>query len=179
MVMDMGRDAVRDESTVELTYKPTVGDLTQALRARMRASRAGRIQRWLPAVFAVLAALQAARGIAGGDWDTQFIVWMLLMAGMFPVLPWLQARQFQRLAARQGTFRAVVSDAGLSVVTDTGTATTNWVALPRFAETRDVFVLLSGDAKAVGVTVLPKRGIQGEDGEDRLRAVLDRHLTRV
>ncbi|MCT7351401.1 YcxB family protein [Streptomyces sp. 15-116A] len=179
MVMDMGRDAAQDESVVELTYQPTVGDLTQALWARLRASRAGRFQRWMPGIAAVLAALYAALALAGGDWEPLFFVWMLFLAVLAPLTPWLQARQFQRLAARQGTFRVAVSDAGLSVVTDTSTTTMNWLAMPRFAETRDVFVLLSGDNKAVGVTVLPKRGIQGPDGADRLRAVLDRHLTRV
>ncbi|MFC9912197.1 YcxB family protein [Streptomyces sp. NPDC059862] len=176
--MDMGRDAVQD-GVVELEYKPTVQDLTQALRARLRASRSGRMQRWLPGAMAVLAALQLALVIAGGDGSLALILWSLFAAVLVAAMPWLQARQVHRLAERQGTFRAVVSDTGVSVVTDTTTMTISWAAMPRFAETPDVFVLLSGDNKAVGVTVLPKRGIQDPAGADRLRAILDRHLTRV
>ncbi|MFE0255211.1 YcxB family protein [Streptomyces sp. NPDC059010] len=178
MVMDMGRDAVQD-GVVELEYKPTVQDLAQALRVRLRASRAGRMRRWLPGALAVLAALQLALMTARDDGSVTSVLWMLIAAGLMAATPWLQARQLHRLAERQGTFRAVVADTGVSVVTDNANMTIGWAALPRYAETSQVFVLLSGDNKAVGITVLPKRGIQDPADADRLRELLDRNLTRV
>ncbi|MET9829371.1 YcxB family protein [Streptomyces sp. NPDC006385] len=178
MVMDMGRDAVQD-GVVELEYEPTVRDLTQALRARLRASRSGRMQRWLPGALAVLGALQVALMIATGNGSLGLTLWSLLAAVLVAAIPWFQARQVHRLAEQQGTCRTVVSDTGVSVVTDSTTMTISWAAMPRFAETPDVFVLLSGDSKAVGITVLPKRGVRDSGDADSLRAILDRHLTRV
>ncbi|MDO0915120.1 YcxB family protein [Streptomyces sp. DT2A-34] len=177
MVMDMGRDAVQGE--VELVYRPTMADLTSALRARMRASRSGRMQRWLPGVLAVLAALQGVVMIAGGSGSVTFVVWALVAAVLLVLMPRFQARQLYRLAERQGTCRSVVSDSGVSVATDHTTTTVDWAVQPRFAETPDLFVLLSGDRNAVAVTVLPKRGIQDPADADRLREILDRNLTRV
>lgn len=182
MVMDMGRDAAQDQNAVELVYEPTVRDYTQALRARLRASRSGRLQRWLPGLLAVLAALDAALLISGGDqdhWSASVIVWAPLLAVLIAITPWLQARQVHRLAARQGTFRAVVTETGVSMTSEAASATLSWAATPRYAETEEVFVLLSGDRKAVGVTVLPKRGVQDPAGADRLRAILDDRLTRL
>ncbi|CAM5707445.1 YcxB family protein [Streptomyces pharetrae] len=179
MIMDMGRGAAPEQQTVELVYEPTVGDITQALRARLRATRSGRMLRWLPGALAVLAALQAALVIAGPGESLGSVPWLLFAALLTAATPWLQARQVHRFAERQGTFRVVVSDTGVSLATDTGTQTISWAGMPRYAETPDVFVLLSSDSKALGVTMLPKRGVQGLDGADRLRAVLDRHLTRV
>ncbi|MFH0518314.1 YcxB family protein [Streptomyces sp. M41] len=178
MDMNMGRDAVQD-GVVELEYEPTVQDVTQALRARLRASRSGRMQRWLPGVLAVLGALQLALMIATGGGALGLTLWSLLAAALVAAIPWLQARQVHGLAKRQGIFRARVSDTGVQVVTDHSTMAFDWAAMPRFAETTDVFVLLSGDNKAVGVTVLPKRGVRDEQDVERLRAMLHRHLTHV
>jgi hypothetical protein len=80
---------------------------------------------------------------------------------------------------RQGTFRVTVTDAGLTLATDNSTTTLNWVAQPRYRETKDVFVMVSPDKKAVGFTVLPKRALRTPEDVDRLRAILDRNLTRV
>ncbi|KAF5993660.1 hypothetical protein [Streptomyces sp. WAC00263] len=56
-------DAVA-ERPVELAYRPTVGDLASALRARARSTGAGRFQRralvWMVAVTTVGALLSAA-----------------------------------------------------------------------------------------------------------------------
>ncbi|NUP16155.1 MAG: YcxB family protein [Streptomyces sp.] len=175
----MGREATQGQNVIELVYQPTVKDLEQALRARLRASRSGRMQRWLPGVLGVLALLQLALMIAGGDASLMIILWALLAAVMLAVMPWLQARQLHRFAQRTGTCRTLVTDTGVSIANDSTATTINWAAMPRYAETPEVFVLLSGDNKAVGITVLPKRGIQDPSDADRLREILDRHLTRV
>lgn len=178
MVMDMGRDAAAQDA-VELVYEPTVQELAQALRARQRASRFGRMQRWLPGVLAVFVALDLASYLAGGHTSLGLLFWALFVAALLPAVPWLTARQLRRLTQRQGTFRAVVTDSGINLTTDTSTTTMTWAAMPRYAETRDVFVLLSGDKQAVGVTLLPKRGLQNPPDIDRLRQILETHLRRV
>ncbi|WP_328881774.1 YcxB family protein [Streptomyces sp. NBC_00299] len=179
MVMDMGREATQEQDVVELVYQPTVKDLDQALRARLRASRSGRMQRWLPGAMAVLALLMLALVIATGSGSPIVILWLLVAAVMVAAIPWFQARQLHRFAQRQGTCRTLVTDTGVSIANDAGTTTINWAGMPRYAEAAEVFVLLSGDNTAVGVAVLPKRGIQEPADADRLREILDRNLTRV
>ncbi|MFI8346362.1 hypothetical protein [Streptomyces sp. NPDC085596] len=50
--------------------------------------------------------------------------------------------------------------------------------MPRYLETSRVFVLLSADRNATGFTVLPKHGLPDRASTDRLRTLLDRHITR-
>ncbi|MFI9610740.1 YcxB family protein [Streptomyces sp. NPDC052023] len=154
-------------------------DLDQALRARQRASRSGRMQRWLPGAMAVLALLLLARMISGGNGSPVLVVWLLVVAVMVAVIPWFQARQVHRFAQRQGTCRTLVTDTGVSITNDASTTTIKWAGMPRYAEAAEVFVLLSADNNALGVAVLPKRGIQAPADADRLREILDRNLTRV
>ncbi|MFF8943277.1 hypothetical protein ACF1A5_13600 [Streptomyces sp. NPDC014864] len=177
MDMNTGRDAARDG--VELVYQPTVGDYASALRARRRAGRLGRMQRWLPYVLLVCGGLEAALVIAGRRGSVNVVVYALVAACLVWFTPWLQARQVHRLSQRQGTFRATVTEAGLALSTDHTTASVDWVAQPRYAETREAFVLLSADKNAVGFTMLPKRGLSDPAEADRLREILDRNLTRV
>ncbi|MFI1163374.1 YcxB family protein [Streptomyces sp. NPDC020801] len=137
------------------------------------------MQRWFPGVLLVCVAIETALMAAGGDGSVTFIVWGLVASGLVALTPWLQARQIHRLSQRQGTFRATVTDTGVALSTDNTTAAVNWAAQPRYAETREVFVLLSGDKNAVGFTALPKRGLQDPADLDRLREILDRNLTRL
>ncbi|MEU0040679.1 YcxB family protein [Streptomyces sp. NPDC006333] len=165
--------------TVELEYRPTVGDLSAALRARRGVSRAGRRQFWVLGGVAVVVALEAALALAGQDASVYPAIWLVACAPLVLLSPWLTARQFHRLAERQGTFRVTVTDAGVTVRTDNATTALNWVAQPRYRETADVFVMISPDRNAVGFTVLPKRAVRVPEDVDRLRAILDRNLTRV
>ncbi|GLX38207.1 hypothetical protein Sros01_42800 [Streptomyces roseochromogenus] len=54
-----------------------------------------------------------------------------------------------------------------------------WSALGHYAETPAHFAVFSGDRQAIQVMVLPRRGLADPADADRLRAILDRHLTRV
>ncbi|MGW3668439.1 YcxB family protein [Streptomyces sp. NPDC005141] len=164
---------------VELEYRPTVGDFSSALRARRGVSKAGRRQFWVLGGAAVVVALECALALAGQDASTLPVIWFVVFAPLIMLSPWLQARQVQRLAERQGTFRATVTDTGVTVATDNSTETLNWMAQPRYRETADAFVMLSPDKNAVGFTVLPKRAAHTPADVDRLRAILDRNLTRV
>ncbi|WP_443042637.1 hypothetical protein [Streptomyces sp. NBC_00344] len=53
-----------------------------------------------------------------------------------------------------------------------------WEAQPRYAEGRDVFVLLSSDKNATSFTMLPKRALRTPAEVDQLRSLLDQHAAR-
>jgi hypothetical protein len=57
--------------------------------------------------------------------------------------------------------------------------TYRWPILTRYAETDELFVLMTPDRYRVGIVVLPKRGVAEPADIDRLQAVLNRNATRV
>ncbi|MFF3447545.1 hypothetical protein ACFYXJ_10490 [Streptomyces sp. NPDC002667] len=164
---------------VELEYRPVVADFTSALKARRGVSKAGRRQYWVLGCVAVVAALQGQRALDGHGESMFLTIWLVVCVPLILLSPRLVARQFQRLGERQGTFRVSVTDAGVTVSTDNSVTALNWVAQPRYRETKDVFVMLSPDKNATGFTVLPKRAVRAPEDVDRLRSILDRNLTRV
>ncbi|WP_051833419.1 YcxB family protein [Streptomyces sp. NRRL S-646] len=177
MVMDMGRDA--EQGVVELVYQPVAGDFSGALRERRRFNRAGKIQKWAVGFVAVAFVIEIAGALAGGHIDWFLLIWLPLLAGLLLLMPQLQARTVVKIAARNGTYRATVTDAGLTMATDNSTTSVNWAAQPRYRETKDAFFTFSDDKNATCFTVLPKRGLQNPADADRLREILDRNLTRV
>ncbi|GGN55930.1 hypothetical protein GCM10011579_016440 [Streptomyces albiflavescens] len=183
MVGDQGaaQQELPETDTVALEYRPTVEDLAAALRARRGVSRASRRQWWVLGALAVLFALQIAAHIAGGAAaPLPPLVGLFVYGLVVAITPRLQARQLYRFAERQGQFRATVTDAGVTVTTDDTTTSVNWAAYPRYRETANLFVLLSSDKNAIGFAALPKRGAaQARSDVTRLRAILDRNLTRV
>lgn len=97
-------DAVAKRS-VELAYRPTVGDLASALRVRARSTGAGRFQRRVLVCMVVAVAVSVLLSVAGsGRQDTpwQLYAGLVLFASLTTAVPWLQARQLHRLAERQG-----------------------------------------------------------------------------
>ncbi|MFK0118460.1 YcxB family protein [Streptomyces sp. NPDC090994] len=177
MVMDMGRETGAD--AVELAYRPEYGDFTAALRARRRIRKGARLQRVLLVVVAVCAVVGTVAGAATGELPLFPMIWIVLVVVMMSLLPWLQARQLLALATRFGGHRATVTESGLTVTNDGSSTTVTWAAQPRYRETPELFVLFSDDKNVSCFTVLPKRGLRDGADADRLRAVLDRHLTRV
>ncbi|WP_053925865.1 YcxB family protein [Streptomyces chattanoogensis] len=174
-------DAVA-ERPVELAYRPTVGEWASALRARARSTGAGRFQRralvWTVAVSTVGALLSAA---GSGHRDTRWPLYVgaLAFVAFMTAAPSLQARRLHRLAERHGDIRGTVDDTGLRLATAHSSASHDWHLYSRYAETPELFVLLSADKSAVGFVVLPKRAVADPEEVDRLRAVLDRRLVRA
>jgi hypothetical protein len=164
---------------VELEYRPVVGDFRSALKARGGVSRSARIQRRMFALVGFCAVMGIVATLISRETPDFTLVWLLLCALLVSFMPRLLARQFQRLGERQGTFRVTVTDAGVTVATDNSSTALTWGAQPRYRETEDVFVMLSPDKNASCFTVLPKRAVRTPEDVDRLRAILDRHLTRV
>ncbi|MCX4848124.1 YcxB family protein [Streptomyces sp. NBC_00893] len=167
-------------AVVELEYQPTTADFAEALNARAKISRSGRMQRKLLILMPALAVLMGIT-IASGRHGPGAPVWVGLVFVMLAVVltPWLQGRQLYRFAVRQGTCRTVVRETGVEVATDHSTMIVRWPMVPRYRETPQLFVLFSGDKQATGITMLPKRGVRGPEDLDRLRSVLDRNVQRL
>src|SRR5690349_6190572 len=174
-------DAVA-ERPVELAYRPTVGELASALRARARSTGAGRFQRgalvWTVAVTSIGALLSAA-GSGHRDAPWPLYAGVVVFVALMTAVPWLQARRLHRLAQRQGDIRGTVDDTWVRLTTAHSSASHNWHLYSRYVETPELFVLLSADKSAIGFAVLPKRAVADPEEVDRLRAVLDRRLVRA
>ncbi|MFF4231104.1 YcxB family protein [Streptomyces sp. NPDC001820] len=175
---------MQETSAVELAYLPTTADAVGALRARMRATPAGRLQNGvlLAGAVVVLGALVlnfAAPGEPSLRSTVVCLAALAVLGGLYGLIPTLQGRQVHRMLAPQGEFQAVVDDGGVRVTSRDSETTYRWPMLTRYAETDELFVLLTPDKYGVGLVVLPKRGAAEPADADRLRAVLDRNATRI
>ncbi len=177
--MDMGRDDVTGR-VVELEYRPVAKDFVSALRARRRVSRAMRRQVWLLGLAACCCVFVVASDLADGEMPPfPMLIGMCVFAFLLVLQPWLVGHQFQRLAERRGVIRVTVTDAGVTVATDDSSTSLQWSVQPRYRETAEGFYMFSPEKNAANFTVLPKRGLRDPADADRLRAILDAHLSRV
>ncbi|MHB9847737.1 YcxB family protein [Streptomyces sp. Tue6028] len=174
-----GEDVVDvvDGAAVQLTYRPQPADTLVGLRVRAR------IKRWGLLLRSVFLALWVGQWLAGtisrGSADVVSTALFLFVVLVVVGYPRLQAAQVQRTVGWQGEYRTTVSPAGISTSSDHGTLTQKWSVLQGYRETRGHFVLLSRDPNIMCLEVLPKHGLSTPDDVDRLRALLDRHTTRV
>ncbi|MEV6728636.1 hypothetical protein [Streptomyces sp. NPDC051364] len=168
---------------VQLVYRPTTADLTEAIRARSSRTPAGRRRRRLYVGFAVLFLALAVLVTLARDGFQPLSVGLTAGALSFGVTPrlmhGLQARAFGALLERAGETRAVVDDTGVQVITADTATRIGWTAQPSYVETDLAFVMLSADKQSIGMTVLPKRGAAHPADIDRMRSIFDRNLTRV
>ncbi|MFE7117371.1 YcxB family protein [Streptomyces sp. NPDC057654] len=165
---------------VELSYLATIEDFREGLGARARASAAARRTRLLLIAAAAMLLIGAVLGwVKKGSVDLPLMV--VPAAVLFALLgaPRLQARRFHQIAAANGACRTVVDETGIAVANERQTSAQNWQAMPRYVETPRVFVLFSADKHASCLTILPKHGVRDEADVERLRALFDRHMTRV
>jgi hypothetical protein len=175
---------LQETSTVELAYVPTAADATEAIRARMRATPAGRMNRGLILASAVVVLsalvvnLTAPKGPRLGS-TVLCLAALALCVGVYVLVPTLKGRRVYRMVASQGEFRAVVDDAGVRLASRDSETTFRWPMINRYRETDALFVLMTPDRHSAGFVVLPKRGVPEPGDVDRLRAVLDRNAARV
>jgi len=166
---------------VELEYRPRTSDFTAAVRAQFRVSPDRPQVIWGIVAFVAFGCSSAVVSWSAGHTTAVVIrlgglLFLLVMAWFVPVY-W--GRGLHRLAESQGTTRMTVTDAGVTATTDKGTRVRRWGARYRYRETRTVFVVLGSDTTADAPTLLPKRAVRTSEDIDRLRAILDRNLTRV
>ncbi|MEV3991127.1 YcxB family protein [Streptomyces sp. NPDC049837] len=172
------------QDAVELTYEPALADAVGAIRARAKATPAGRLQNGVLLACALFMLGSLVLNFTGPKGPTVgatvlCLTVLLFILGMYFLMPGLQGQQVHRLYATQPEFRVVVDDAGVRQCARDLDMTYRWPAMPRYTETAELFVLLSGDRHGVGIAFLPKRGISDPEGVDRLRAILDRNITRL
>lgn len=166
---------------VELEYQLTREDMRQALKARAKASgRARRTQRFAVIAVAGFVGASAVPLAKGESPDTgSMVIAGVLIVVLFVLQPWLTARQFHKIASRNGAYRAGIDGSGVTVSNTGGSSQLNWTAAPHYAETPDNFVLLSGDKNVSCLTVLPKRGVREPGTVEACRSLLDRHIRRL
>lgn len=169
---------------MELAYLPTVADAAAAIRARTRATPAGRLQNVviIASGVVVLQALVVACMNPKGP-SLRLVVLCLtalaLIVGVYLRVPRLQGRRIHRMLAPQGEFQAVVDGNGVRVASRYSDTTYRWPMLTRYAETDALFVLMTPDKYGVGFVVLPKRGVADPADIERLRGLLTGRATRV
>ncbi|WP_406503132.1 YcxB family protein [Streptomyces sp. NBC_00212] len=164
-------------SGMGLSYRLTAEDFKEALRARARASAAARRQRVIMLVCGSVALVSGIMAlVTGGSLPMPMMVGIVVFGVLMVGMPYLQARQFHKLTANHGEYRATIADTGVTIAHQQAATTLTWQAAPRYVETPHLFVLLSTDKNASCLTILPKRGTTDVD---TLRAELDRHTARV
>ncbi|WP_143663806.1 hypothetical protein [Streptomyces sp. rh34] len=165
---------------VEFVYRPTVGDFEEALRARALQTGAGRLQAFAGPVASVGAL--AVFGVVVGLSTPVLIAALVLCAA---IVSWgalralrTQARRMFSIVEPYGQCRMVADGRGAVSTGERVSFTVEWAVHREYLETARLFVLLGGERSA-GIAVLPKRGAQGPEDVERLRAILDRNLKRL
>ncbi|MFB7589899.1 YcxB family protein [Streptomyces sp. NPDC056169] len=168
---------------IELVYRPDFVDVREAVRVRLRATFWWRLLRWTAWGAGVLALLVAGLALLPPSPEpgtTALMVTLGLVAvGCAESLPWLTAQSLFRLIRAQGEATAVVDEDGGRWTSRDSETTIRWALLPRYAETPRLFVLLTAKQSGTGFAYLPKHGLADPADADRLRAVLDRNISKA
>lgn len=170
---------------IELTYPAVLADVREAVRISLDAARWWRVLRRVAYGTSVLAFLVAALELLlPGDPDAGTVSQMAgLGAGlvvMVRLMPWAVAQTFFRAARAQGgEATAVVGAESVRWTAREADTAIRWGLLTRYVETDRLFVLLTPRRTGSGFAYLPKHGLADPADADRLRALLDRHSSRV
>ncbi|WP_395360523.1 YcxB family protein [Streptomyces sp. YH02] len=182
-------NGISDDSTlhdrIELAYPAVLADVREAVRVTLRAARWWRALRWLAYGAAALAFLIAGLELfLPGEPEVGVVARMtglgVAAVSVIHLMSWAVAQTFFMAARAQGgEARAVVdADGGRWTARNADTAI-RWALLPRYVETDRLFVLLTPRKTGSGFAYLPKHGLADPADADRLRALLDRHSSRV
>ncbi|MFF5634776.1 YcxB family protein [Streptomyces sp. NPDC012825] len=168
---------------MELAYSADFGEVHEAVRARLRATRWWPLLRWSAYGACVLTVLVSVLALLPPAPEPGTAVLLVALGAVAvtcaELVPWATARSLYRLIGAQGEARAVVDeDGGRWTSRDTET-TIRWALLPRYVETPRLFVLFTDRTSGTGFAYLPKRGLADAADADRLRALLDRHAARA
>ncbi|MFD5323100.1 hypothetical protein [Streptomyces sp. NPDC127092] len=173
---------------VELVYTPTLADVADAMRVAMRRGDFRQL-RWALPPTAALALFVAGwdrfgYGVMGPAFQTVLAGLGLFAGLLWPLAPWVSALRVWPAVVRRGGFRTRVDGDGVTCESDAGTPSGGAEAAgvepycDAYVETARQFVLFPSERPDVWVA-LPKRGVSDPADVDRLRALLDRNLTRL
>ncbi|MET9934035.1 MULTISPECIES: YcxB family protein [unclassified Streptomyces] len=168
---------------MELVYSADFGEVREAVRARLRATRWWPLMRWAAYGACALAVLVAVPTLLEPAPELGTAALLVLLGAVavtaVELVPWATARSIYRLIGAQGEARAVVDEDGARWTSRDTETTIRWALLPRYVETPRLFVLFTDRTSGTGFAYLPKRGLADAADADRLRALLDRHAARV
>ncbi|WP_371624705.1 YcxB family protein [Streptomyces sp. NBC_01116] len=163
--------------SVEFVYRATADYFEEALRARALRTGAGRFQAFaVPvasvgalAVFGVVVGLSAPVLFGGLVVCAAVVSWGALRT---------QARRTFSIVEPYGQCRMVAHESGAVSTGERVSFTVAWAMHREYLETARFFVLLGG-GRSAGIAVVPKRGAQGPEDVERLRAILGWNLRRL
>ncbi|MFI8293696.1 YcxB family protein [Streptomyces sp. NPDC085614] len=170
-------DVEEQQGAVRLVYRPEPADTLVGLRVRERIKRTGLLLRG--AFLTLWAGQWLLSAVGRGSVELVSTVLFLFVVLVVWGYPRIQAAHVQRTIGWQGEYRATVSAAGMTCRSDHSTLVQKWTVFQGYRETADHFVLVSRDPNIMCLDVLPKRGVRDAGDVDRLRALLERHTTRV
>ncbi|MEU1307935.1 YcxB family protein [Streptomyces cinnamoneus] len=171
--------------SVTVEYELTLADVRSGVGARVRAvPRARRLRIAVAVAVAAFVLATALTAALRGPGAVGVPVWAVLALcgwGVFVVwgTPPLQARALYEVVRLHGRTRTRLDEVGMSSASAQSTQTMEWALFGRYAETKDVFVLMSADRAGGSLAVLPKRAFTRPGDTDRLRALLDHRLPRA
>ena len=170
-----------DARGVVLEYEQQRADLVEAIRLIQRkrgmASFVYRPGFLVP--FGLLGVAELALGLSGGRGNPGLGAAFVVYAVLMPLVPRLHARAALKANQHQGALRVTVDDEGVRMAGAHAESHAAWGSYGSYAEGKRVFILRSPAKGARFAAVLVKRGAKDPADLDRLRALLDRHLTRV
>ncbi|MFF3910143.1 hypothetical protein ACFYZJ_30160 [Streptomyces sp. NPDC001848] len=168
------------ETGVVLEYRLQHADMLEAIRLILRKRRSKFIFR-LPFIisFGLLGVAVLALHLAHGRGVRFVDVLIPLYAVFLYFWPHIAARGSLKAVQHQGLVRATVDEAGVRMVGSQAESTSAWGNFGSYAESKRVFILRSPDRVGRCAMVLAKRGAADPADVDRLRTLLDQHLTRA
>ncbi|MGW4199992.1 YcxB family protein [Streptomyces sp. NPDC004726] len=179
----MGGERTTD-TAVALVYQPMARDIMTAAKLQRWRTSAGRGQfAATAAALVVCAGVAAVRLLDTGSVNdgvfASLAIFGVYIGALLAFTPRMLAGQGIKLWGPLGTFHTVVDGSGIRMTSQVYAQAVAWPAVERYAETAELFVLLSRKPSAAGLVILPKRGIQEPADMDRLRGVLDERLERI
>ena len=168
------------ENAVVLEYEHQHADMADAIRLILR-KRGKRGIIYRPVFLVPLGLLGLAKLVLGlrGDGGVGLGVTLVVYAVLMSFTPYLSARASIKAQQHQGRLRVVVDDQGIRRWGAHAESHAGWGSYGSYAEGKRVFILRTPDRGARCAAVLVKHGAADPADIDRLRAILDRHLTRA
>lgn len=160
---------------IVLTYRSTTEDYRETGRALLRMSVRQRPLLYLGTILVIALVIV----------DANPATVLISMGAVLQVLATIgstraRVREIGRIREKHGEFRTAFDAAGIRTTAAYLHEVMDWSEHPHYTETKNLFLLVRlGAMKTADVLVIPKRGLPDSAAADRLRALLDRHLTRA
>ncbi|MFF4499733.1 YcxB family protein [Streptomyces sp. NPDC001401] len=165
---------------IVLEFDQEHADFLEAVRLKVAKQRSLFIFRLSSIIpLGLLGVALIALDLLGGHSVNPGAVLLLFYAVLLYYWPHIGARNARRVSEHQGRMRVTLDEEGVLLAGAQADARMRWGYFGSYAEGDRVFILRTPDRGGRGVTVIPKGGAADPADVDRLRDLLNRHLTRV